>query len=376
MSKKTDAQKKNVVVVGGGYAGIHAAEYLAKQLDRTQYNLILLNPRPYYLHLVAALRMVVSEAGKLEERALIPYDRLPGVTFVQGTLAEIEETAPGKGGVLVLTNGEHIEYAALVLATGSKWQGPLAFGDSDEEVREHVKLWRERFARAKNVLIVGGGAVGIELAGEILDAYPNTKVTIVHSGTRLLNDVYPDKFRKAMEEKVTARGVALIDQDYVDVFPEPLTPTDVTTRKGKTLAGVDLVIPAFGSRPNTGALGTLGAGVLTPEGFVKVLPTLEVPDHPGVFAAGDILDWREQKQAGKVMGHAAVVAANVVAFLQGRPQKKVYKGSIEMIIIPVGRTIGGGYFDVLWGITVGNWLSSIIKGKDLLIGMARGKLHY
>ncbi|EKM48752.1 uncharacterized protein PHACADRAFT_179428 [Phanerochaete carnosa HHB-10118-sp] len=370
MSKKTDEGKKNVVIVGGGAAGVEVVQQLAKQLDHAQYNLILLNARPYFVHVIAGLRMAVSEAERLEDQVLIPYDRLPA-TFVQGTLVEIEETAPGKGGVLVLANGDRLEYAALILATGSKWPGLIDYGDSNEEVHENIRIWRERFAQAKNVVIAGGGAVGIELAGEIVDAHPNTKVTIVHSGTRLMNDVYPDKFRKSLEQKVLSRGIALIDRDYVDNFPEALTATDIVTRRGKTIKGADLVIPAFGSRPNTGIINTLGAGVLTEAGYVKVKPTLELPDHPGVFAVGDIVDWNEQKQAFKSGNHASVAVPNLLSFLRGQPQKKVYKGSTEMIVVPIGRSYGAGYFDVLWGITVGNWFTGMIKGKDLLVGMTR-----
>lgn len=73
----------------------------------------------------------------------------------------------------------------------------------------------------------------------------NTKVTIVHSGTQLLNDVYPDKFRRSMEQKVRSRGINLVDQDYVEVFPEPLQKVDLVTRKGKTINGVDLVVRTF-----------------------------------------------------------------------------------------------------------------------------------
>ena len=70
---------------------------------------------------------------------------------------------------------------------------------------------------------------------------------------------------------------------------------------------------------------------------MKVQPTLELRAHPGVFAVGDILDWAEQKQAAKANGHADVVAANVTSFLQGQPLKKAYKGSPELILIPLGK---------------------------------------
>ena len=61
---------------------------------------------------------------------------------------------------------------ALVLATGSKWSGPMDFPDSGADLRQFVAQWREKFRAAPDIVIVGGGAVGIELSGEIRDEYP------------------------------------------------------------------------------------------------------------------------------------------------------------------------------------------------------------
>ncbi len=96
-------------------------------------------------------------------------------------------------------------------------------------------------------------------------------------------------------------------------------------------------IQAFGSKPNTEFVKSLGDGVVNEHGFVKVNEFLEVPGHPGVFAVGDIIDWKEQKQAAKANTHIKVVAANVLSFLQGKPLKQKYKGSAEMILIPLGK---------------------------------------
>ena len=63
--------------------------------------------------------------------------------------------------LLVLESGERVEYAALVLGTGSSWTGTTDFPDADEDVREHIRSWRAAFSKASNVVIVGGGAVGI-----------------------------------------------------------------------------------------------------------------------------------------------------------------------------------------------------------------------
>ena len=70
---------------------------------------------------------------------------------------------------------------------------------------------------------------------------------------------------------------------------------------------------------------------------MKVNPTLEVQGHPGIFAAGDIIEWKEQKQAGKAPAHAGVAAANVLSFLDGRERTKKYKGFPEIIVLPIGK---------------------------------------
>jgi NADH dehydrogenase FAD-containing subunit len=70
---------------------------------------------------------------------------------------------------------------------------------------------------------------------------------------------------------------------------------------------------------------------------VKVTPTLQLPMHPSIFAGGDIIDWKEQKQAGKSGTHADVITANVLSLLAGQKPSKVYKGSYELIVLTIGK---------------------------------------
>ena len=57
-----------------------------------------------------------------------------------------------------------------------------------------------------------------------------------------MNSTYPSKFRKDLERKARSRGIDFIFSDYVDTFPEPGTPVDLTTRNGQVIKGVDLVV--------------------------------------------------------------------------------------------------------------------------------------
>jgi len=96
-------------------------------------------------------------------------------------------------------------------------------------------------------------------------------------------------------------------------------------------------VPTFGPRPNTEFIKSLGSNVLTDAGFVKVKPTLELAGHSRIFAMGDIIDWKEEKQAMKAMGHKSIVANNVLSVLGQNLALKNYEGSREIILLSNGR---------------------------------------
>ncbi|KAI0655394.1 hypothetical protein C8Q70DRAFT_1019469 [Cubamyces menziesii] len=192
----------------------------------------------------------------------------------------------------------------------------------------------------------------------------------------LLNDAYPEKFRKALERRVRAQGINVLLQDKVAIPPEGTI--GVKTARGISLVDADLFVQAYGARPNTELIATLDRDVITPQGLVRVNKHLEIPNHPGVFAAGDIIDWPEQKQAHKAVEHVPVVVGNVLSYLEGKPLREEYRGSPETIVIPVGKDGGSGFVDVIGGIrvVVGDLIVRNVKAKDLSVDRARETLGY
>jgi NADH dehydrogenase FAD-containing subunit len=113
-----------------------------------------------------------------------------------------------------------------------------------------------------------------------------------------------------------------------------------------------------------------------------------------VFAAGDIIEWEEEKQVGKTAGQAAVVAKNIISYLANKPLKKQYDGSPEMIILTNGKvwasassdvsvpdylhrlnqSSGAAYLPFLWGLVFGPWFTRMVKSKTLLLGFARSSM--
>ena len=95
MSTKSEDgnDKKNVVVIGGGHAGGVLARTLSGMLDATKYHVVLINDRPYAIHLLAAARMTVTDDGA-------------GCTGAEGNgLRGMRERVGGAGGTLDVTPG-------------------------------------------------------------------------------------------------------------------------------------------------------------------------------------------------------------------------------------------------------------------------------
>jgi len=162
------SDKKTIVIIGGGSAGAAIARALSKALSPETHRIIVINPRPYLILLPASLRMVVSNVDNLddpEKGALVPYDKLflnDNGTVIQAAVTEVIQKPGEKNGSVILNTGEEIEYDALVLASGARWGGPIDFPEGDKTVLfDYIAERREEFARAKDVLIVGGGSVAI-----------------------------------------------------------------------------------------------------------------------------------------------------------------------------------------------------------------------
>lgn len=368
------AAKKNIVILGAGTAGIMTAQGLSKDLNPNEWSIQLVSDRPFHLHYLALLRVLITDDGGFTKTAINPLDRV----FEPGRAGEIVigNATSVQDGVVNLEDGRQLRYDYLVLATGTSWGGPLAFPKNVEDKDKWITEWREKFRKANDIVILGGGAVGIELAGELKHYYPNKNVTLVQNDQLLLNSTYPDKFRTRVGEKWKSLGVNVVTGDRATI-PEGEY-TSITTDKGRTIKA-DLVVPTWGGHRNTDFLKSFDSTIVTPQGNIRILPSFRVPLSNGntnVYAVGDVIDWAEQKQVAKVAGHVAVIVPNILAAIKNQQPPKVYKGGIEGIILPAGPRAGAGYLPFLWGITLGDFFSAMIKSKNLFVSLAQTVTRY
>jgi len=136
---------------------------LSKSLNRSKHELILITARPQYAYLPASLRLLVSKETSMDT-VFMPYDtvfdKFPGELKI-GVVSSVEETKNAPGGHVILKDGEQVAYDILIVTTGSAWSGLVSFPNEEAAYKQHVETWRTKFEKAQDIIIVGGGAVGI-----------------------------------------------------------------------------------------------------------------------------------------------------------------------------------------------------------------------
>ena len=235
---------------------------------------------------------------------------------------------------------KEIPFEHLVVATGTKLPAPGSMqSDEKNESVDYFKVYQRGVSRANKIVIIGGGAVGVQMATDLKELYPEKQVTLVQSRDRVMPR-YDSKLHDLIKKRFDALGVKLVTGNRVVVppqgFPTDGSDFDVELKDGSVLP-CQLVILATGQLANNQLLDTLPASssesIINPEnGFIRVHSTLQFQDpaYPHMFALGDIADSGAHKAARPGMAQAESVTKNIVDMINGKP------ASSRIMIGPAG----------------------------------------
>jgi NADH:quinone reductase (non-electrogenic) len=370
---------KRIVVLGGGFAGVSAAQGLARQL-RKEHRLagpsgskgddaieVLLLNRDNYFVFQPLLADIIS--GTIETtHVVVPLRRmLPGCGVEVGHIDGIDVEAKTvqlrrrlSGQVVA------VHYDALIIALGGVTDlaavpgmaehgvGVRTLGDAfylrnralDMLEEARIESDPERRKRLLTFVVVGGGSTGVEVAAELRDlvelaarsfqdVHLEPRVVLVHSRPIVLSELgerlgryATKKLRQAGIDLQLRRRVARVEVDRVELDDGTTIPTAT-------------VVSTVGNAPNP-ALASIptardGRGWLTPDA------TFALPGVESVWALGDcasIIDPKTDRPMPATAQHAVRqgphAARNVLAALKGQPQTPFTYGQLGMLV-SVGR---------------------------------------
>ncbi|KAJ7760896.1 hypothetical protein DFH07DRAFT_771684 [Mycena maculata] len=297
------APTKTVVVLGGAYGGARAAQLIAAGLP-DGWRIFLIDRNSHANHVYILPRLAVL-AGH-EHKAFIPYDNIFNApenaktdakyTFIQAQIqslsthsVKLSRAFPEHG---IETDTLHFDYA--VYALGSHLPSPLnlwnstpdeksplhAYGGTKAESIAWIKRKQHTIEDAGSILIVGGGALGIQFATDIAAVYPGKAVTLLHSRHRLL-----PRFDNAMHTEILqaleSADVEVILGERLDLATAKPGARVVHTQSGREIRA-DLILLCTGQRPNTEFLRELDARTVDPgTALAHVLRTMQLAPAPG-----------------------------------------------------------------------------------------------
>jgi len=313
---------KKVVVIGGGFVGSIVAQSLEKQFDVT-----LVDTKNYFEFTPAILRTIV-EPKHIKRVQILHKHYLHKATIVSGRAIKFTKKQ------VHLKDGKKLNYDYLVIAVGSSYGSMIKQENVVLAARAStLRKTHAQLLKANNVVIIGGGLVGCELAAEIIEDFPKKKVTILHSRATLLQR-NTKKAQKYAEQFFKKRKVKLVFEDRMIEVKKK----EVLTKSGNSIPS-DLTFLCVGIKPNSEVVKNSFPEKLNERGAIIVDKYLRVKDFKNVFAGGDITDVKEEKTAQNAEIHARLIVSNILK-VEGDQMLESYVVKKRPMIISLGKWHG------------------------------------
>ena len=348
-----------MLVLGGGFAGIGAAQNLKK----SDADVVVVDKHDYHtfqplLYQVAtglleqpAVGHPIRDLFHKQDNVRIHQDRVAAIDL-EARRVTFDELEPLSYDYLVLGIGAEVNFFGVEGAADHAF--PLYTLADAVRLKNHVLRTWEHADRdpslvddgALNIVVVGGGPTGVETAGALAELYSGVfrkdypdvtpdraKITLVEAGAQIF-PMFKEDIRTYTEEALTKRGVEVQTGEVV----ESITPQRVTLKSGTVLPAHTLV---WGAGLQGNALVQSLGLELERGNRIGVDEELRIPSHPEVYAVGDVAAITDPKtsqvlpQLGSVAlqsgEHAGKTLAQRIAGKETKPFKYKDKGTMAAI---------------------------------------------
>ena len=336
--QKWSGPKKNVVVIGGGCAGACVAFHLDND-EQERFHVTIIDPKNYFED-PTTQPMLMCDPGTVEEgrfaNSIAPYNKVIAKgKHVCGLVQSISTTHVEVGNERTV-----VPFDYLIMAMGSSYASNIKVVNPTVEYR-----WKQHQAElismknAATILVIGGGVVGCEVAGNAADRLHKVngcekkKVILVHAGSHLLPR---SKGHKYIYDYLVSLGVEIHLNQRIVEFDDMLQ--TYTSSSGEVFSA-GKVYTCTGPRANTEALkdaqtDSVIQSAVDEKGFVKVDDHLRLHGAPNIFAVGDIVEGRmfpttgphvvtgkvaPERTADFSIVHAFTAGNNIVRSITGEP---------------------------------------------------------
>lgn len=344
------AQKHRVVILGGGFGGLAAAQ----KLKRAPVEVTLIDRRNFHLFQPLLYQVATGSLSPGDIAAPLRgvLSRQKNAQVLLGEAVDVDPQAKR----VILLDGGTFEYDTLVVATGSQssyygnnswreWAPSLKSVEEATAIRHKILYAFERAERADTpeearawltFVIVGAGATGLELAGALAEIARETlrhdfrkinpqeaRIILMEGASRVLT-AYPEDLSAKAEKLVTGLGVEVLK----GVMVTNIGSDGVTFKRGDSTESFAAKTVLWAGGVTTTPFGVKLAQNTKAEtdrsGRIKVNPDLTIPNFSDIFIIGDQANSITEKGqslpgvAQVAMQGGAYVAKAIRSRLEGR----------------------------------------------------------
>lgn len=335
-------EKTDGLIIGGSAAGLATAvaaknRYPEKEITvlRKEEQVMVPCGIPYIF-------------GSLDgsDQNVMPTDAKFKQMGIHFKVAEVDTIDKGEQKV-VLKDGSEISYEKLVIATGSTPKRPSWLNGSDLEhvytipkKKDYLDEMGQQLQGKKNVVIIGGGFIGVEVADEL--AKSGHQVTIVEKLPHILAVAFDKEFSEKAEEILNQRGITLKTGIGVKELQGNRSIERVELEDGSSL-DADAVVLSMGYSPNSTLAGQSDIPV-NDQGFIKVDEYMRT-SVDNIVAVGDCAekhDFVTRKVSGIMLASTACAEGRIAGMnLFKLNAVKTFSGTISIYSTAIGDSAFG-----------------------------------
>lgn len=307
--------RAGMVIVGAGECGMRAA--LALRNKGYDGPIDLIGAEPHLPYERPPLSKAVLATDDAPARFVTHRDQLAEarITHRVSLVTAIDRHRKR----ISLGDGDSLAYDRLLLATGARprklmHEGIYIPGIAYLRTIDDCVSLRDRLPKGAELLVLGGGFLGLEIAATARDR--GAKVTVIETQPRILMRGVPEAIAEVVAARHAAAGVEIHCGTAVERIDTGAAGAAVTLADGRAYLG-DLLVASIGAVPNTELAAAAG---LTVDNGIVVDTRLATTD-PDIFAAGDCCAFPLASRDGRVVrleswrnatDQAEIAAANML----------------------------------------------------------------